>query len=89
MLNLNRLVFGGNGEAELVDRLKSAGVVVVSVAGTHVTEPEKPAPGHWVGTGAAVTRNLLGAGEDRAATQWYAITVRGGIWLNCGYLHFH
>ena len=31
VLNLNRLVFGGNGEADLVDRLWRAGVVVVSL----------------------------------------------------------
>src|SRR5712691_5063009 len=29
--NLNRLAFGGNGEAELVDRLRSTGIVVISL----------------------------------------------------------
>src|SRR5450432_3388458 len=31
VLNLNRLVFGGNNEADLVDRLWRAGIVVVSL----------------------------------------------------------
>ena len=36
--NLNRLAFGGNEEAELVDRLRSTGIVVASLVAIEIHE---------------------------------------------------